>query len=167
MIVEVSQISEPEFSFDFTAQPDLQDETARLTEPVKISGKLRKGIVQVDAEGSVKGNIEMECTRCLQMIKAPLDVPFKAVFVAEEFDNAEKESELRPDQLDVSVFDGEKIDLTDLAREQILLSLPARFLCRKDCKGLCEKCGANKNSAGCDCKEKEIDPRWSALKKLK
>jgi uncharacterized protein len=74
---------------------------------------------------------------------------------------------VRNDDLDVSIYDGEKIDLTDLVREQILLDLPTQILCQEDCKGLCQKCGANLNEVNCNCEENEIDPRWSALKNLK
>ena len=69
--------------------------------------------------------------------------------------------------MDVSVIEGFEIDLTELVREQILLNLPEQVFCREDCKGLCEKCGANRNLINCNCEEKEIDPRWSALKNLK
>lgn len=167
MIIDISQISESGFPFDFKSQPDLDDETARLAEFVSIRGKLIKRAVQIDAEGKIEGSLEIECTRCLQKVKTPLDISFKAVFIGREFDRSGKESELHGDELDVSVFEGETLDLDDLAREQILLALPARFLCREDCKGLCGQCGANKNSDDCRCKDEKIDPRWSALKKFK
>ena len=52
------------------------------------------------------------------------------------------------------------------AREQVVLNLPARVLCREDCAGLCETCGANKNLSPCGCVSETIDPRWQALKGL-
>jgi uncharacterized protein len=57
--------------------------------------------------------------------------------------------------------------LTELVREQILLAVPEQVFCREDCKGLCLKCSANRNLIDCNCEEKEIDPRWAALKNLK
>jgi uncharacterized protein len=68
--------------------------------------------------------------------------------------------------LDVAVYEGDKIDLGELVREQIILNQPEQVFCREDCKGLCEKCGANRNLIDCKCEEKEIDPRWAALKNL-
>jgi uncharacterized protein len=41
-----------------------------------------------------------------------------------------------------------------------------RLLCSEDCKGLCQKCGADLNHGKCNCPEHEPDPRWAALKKL-
>jgi uncharacterized protein len=168
MIIDLFQTTEPEIDFDFTAQPDLEEESARLAQPVRAVGRVRKGIVQVDVEGVISGEVEAECTRCLQPVTHRLDVPFKAAFVTEENYTSEKEAEVRRDDLDVSIYDGEKIDLTDLVREQILLDLPTQILCREDCKGLCQKCGANLNEmVNCNCEENETDPRWAALKNLK
>jgi uncharacterized protein len=52
-------------------------------------------------------------------------------------------------------------------REQILLNLPEQVFCKEDCKGLCQKCGANRNLIDCKCDSDETDPRWAALKNLK
>jgi uncharacterized protein len=167
MIIDLIQQTETEITFDFTSQPDLEEESARLTKPVKTVGRLRKGLAQVDVEGRISGEVEAECTRCLQGVTHKIDTAFKAAFVTEENYTSEKEAELRSDDLDVSIYDGEKIDLTDLVREQILLDLPTQILCREDCRGLCQKCGANLNEVNCNCEENEVDPRWAALKNLK
>lgn len=167
MIIDLIQQTEPEIAFDFTSTPDLEEESARVAEAFRAHGKLRKGIAQTDVEGKIEGAIEMECTRCLKDVTHNLDIPFRAAFVTEENYTSEKEAEIRSGDLDVSIYDGEKIDLADLVREQILLNLPTQALCREDCKGLCQKCGANLNEVNCNCAEKEIDPRWSALKNLK
>jgi uncharacterized protein len=167
MIIDLIQLTEPEVAFDFTSQPDLEEESARLAKPVRAVGKLRKGIAQTDVEGRINGEVEAECTRCLKSVTHEIDIPLKAVFVTEENYTSEKEAVLRNEDLDVSIYDGEKIDLTDLVREQILLNLPTQILCREDCKGLCQQCGANLNEVNCSCEENEIDPRWSALKNLK
>ena len=45
--------------------------------------------------------------------------------------------ELRGRRFDALVYEGDSVDLDELVREQILLALPARHLCREDCKGLC------------------------------
>jgi uncharacterized protein len=170
MIINLFELSEPELDFDFELSPseiNLEDDEARLEKPVKISGKLRKGIAQVDVSGRISGEAEINCTRCLSPTKTPLDFEFKASFVTAENYTQDEEAELRADDLDVDIFEGDKIDLTDLAREQILLNLPTHFFCREDCKGLCPDCGVNHNNESCGCEKTEIDPRWAALKNLK
>ena len=57
--------------------------------------------------------------------------------------------------------------LEDVLREQVLLSLPVRTLCRPDCKGLCPHCGENRNQKECTCAEMETDPKWAALGELR
>ena len=170
MIVDVALLKDGETLFDFQVAPgeiDLEGEAVKLRDAVKIQGKLKKGIAQTDVHGKISGEIEVECNRCLQTAEMYLEFPFDAVFVTAENYTQEKEAELKADDLEVSVFEGDKIDLTELAREQILLNLPTQVFCRDDCEGLCQKCGANLNLIDCNCEEEIIDPRWSALKNLK
>jgi uncharacterized protein len=75
-------------------------------------------------------------------------------------------AEVRDEDLDTFAFDGEKIDLEPVFREQFVLAVPFAPLCREDCKGLCPQCGIDRNSGTCSC-EKPIDPRLAALKGLK
>ena len=55
-----------------------------------------------------------------------------------------------------------KLDLSQLALEDVFLSLPSKLLCKEDCKGICPQCGKNLNEGPCGCK-KEVDPRLAAL----
>ncbi|MGB9809870.1 MAG: YceD family protein, partial [Caldanaerobacter sp.] len=48
----------------------------------------------------------------------------------------------------------------------VILSLPMKFLCKEDCKGLCPICGTNLNYGSCSCKREDIDPRLEVLSKL-
>jgi uncharacterized protein len=59
------------------------------------------------------------------------------------------------------------MDLVEPVREEFILSLPLRALCKEDCKGLCDQCGENLNQAKCTCEEAEIDPRFASLLQLK
>ena len=59
------------------------------------------------------------------------------------------------------------VDLTANLREDIILELPQRVLCTKDCKGLCPHCGKDLNKGSCRCKRSEGDLRWHALDGLK
>ncbi len=170
MVVDLISLKDPQTAFDFSIAPeeiDLEGEAIKLKNAVKVEGKLKKGIAQTDVQGNISANIELECSRCLRPAEMSLYFPFDAVFVTAENYTQEKEAELRADDLEVSVFEGDRIDLTELAREQILLNVPTQVFCREDCEGLCQKCGANLNLINCNCKEEETDPRWSALKKLK
>ncbi|MGH7783338.1 MAG: DUF177 domain-containing protein, partial [Candidatus Binatia bacterium] len=54
----------------------------------------------------------------------------------------------------------------EVVREQILLDLPDQVFCTENCRGLCPKCGANRNLIDCKCEEDNVDPRWAALNNL-
>jgi uncharacterized protein len=146
---------------------DLEDGDAELKSPVKIEGTLTKRIAQADIEGEISAVVVMQCSRCLQPVENLLNFQFKVGYVAPENYSAAKEIEVRTDDLEVALFDGQNIDIKELAREQILLNIPIQVFCTEDCKGLCPKCGANRNLIDCKCEEKEVDPRWAILKNLK
>jgi uncharacterized protein len=170
MIVELPNAENSILPFDFEIRPDeidLEDEPLKLKDSIRVKGEIKKGIVQTDVRGEMAAEIVLECTRCLQTIEQNLEILFEAAFVTSEHYTQAKEAELNAADLDVSVFEGDRIDLIELVREQILLNLPEQVFCREDCKGLCEKCGANRNLIDCKCIEKEVDPRWAALKNLK
>ncbi len=170
MRVDLTKLEDARTSFDFTLKPteiDFEGEEFVLTNEVKIEGKLTKHIAQTDIEGEISTKIEVECSRCLNKVESNLDFPFTAAFVTPENYTEQIEKELAFDELEVSIIENEEIDLAELVREQILLAVPTQIYCREDCKGLCRICGANKNLIDCKCEEKEIDPRWAALKNLR
>ena len=170
MIVDLITLGDSTLEFDFSVAPeeiDLSAEYAQLKNAAEVKGNVTRHIAHTDVEGVITAEIELECSRCLDKIDKNFEIPFKAAFVVPENYTQAKEAELGAEDLDVSVIEGNEIDLTELVREQILLSLPEQVFCSEDCKGLCDKCGANRNLINCNCKENEVDPRWAALKNLK
>ena len=170
MLVDLSAVKEQQAAFIFSLEPneiDLESETAKVADAVQVEAKLKKGIAQTDVSGTISAKLEIECSRCLQPTEQDFEISFNAAFVTPENYTEAKEAELRSEDLDVSIFEGDRINLTELVREQILLAVPIQAFCREDCKGLCQKCSANRNLVDCNCEEKEVDPRWAALKNLK
>src|SRR5688500_18530003 len=169
MIIDLFSFEGSSIEFEFSLAPSeirLESETAKLKRDVRVSGELTKKLVQTDVSGKIFAALEIECTRCLQAIEKDLEISFNVIYVTAENYTEAKEAELRDEDLDVSIFDGNKIDARELVREQIILSLPEQIYCSEDCKGLCAKCGADRNWINCNCEEKEIDPRWQSLREL-
>jgi uncharacterized protein len=170
MIIDLITLQDSPYEFEVSLAPeeiDLDSDEAKLKTAVKVEGKLTRHIAQIDVEGTIGAQLEIECARCLQKIDKDLEFAFEAAFVTPENFTEAKEAELNASDLDVSVIEGNEIDMIELVREQILLNLPEQVFCREDCKGLCDKCGANRNLIDCNCIEKEVDPRWAALSELK
>jgi uncharacterized metal-binding protein YceD (DUF177 family) len=130
------------------------------------------------AAGTFHGELTVACSRCVDPVKLVLDEKLRVTFMPrhelpDEDEAAEPAAaddedgaEVAEEDLDVFPFDGERIDLEPLLREQFVLAVPYAPLCAEDCKGLCPQCGINRNTATCVC-EPPIDPRLAALKGLK
>ena len=146
----------------------LDEEHVRLTGAPEISARASRSDHQVRLRGRITARAQVECDRCLQSVDLPVETSFDVSYVpAADYTSEAEAAELQEEDLSLSVFDGETIDVDDLVREQVLLALPTRALCREECKGLCPVCGADKNNDSCACESKEVDPRWAALKDLR
>ncbi|HEX3558611.1 MAG TPA: DUF177 domain-containing protein [Pyrinomonadaceae bacterium] len=141
-----------------------EDEHARLTSPANVEGSASRKGEEIRLHGKINAEVEVLCDRCLAAVRMPLEVEFDAAFIPRESAALKAENvELLPEELGLAAYEGDAVDLDELAREQLLLALPSRRLCREECKGLCPECGADMNAGECSCGRGEADPRWSAL----
>lgn len=169
MRIEVESLTAEGKPFEQTYAPGelaLEDERAELVSDVKAWGRASRKGEEVRVRGSLQTSVELRCDRCLGPVPVPVNVDFVANFVRPS-DPAAEAKELHEEDLEVAVYDGDSVDLDEIVREQILLALPARQLCRDDCRGLCPSCARNLNAESCDCARQETDPRWAALADLK
>ena len=144
----------------------LDDAEVRLVEPGEVSGRVRRAGKEVELRGKLHAKLEVVCGRCLQPVELPISTEFTERFVRAVSWAAEEQHELRQEDLNIAVFDGETIELDDLVREELLLAVPVNVLCREDCKGLCPICGIDRNLKDCQCENNEDDTRWHKLKEL-
>jgi uncharacterized protein len=146
---------------------DLEISNQQIAGDVAVHAIVTKGAAATTVTGQITGSLELDCDRCLEPVKTPIEIHVDLEFVPVEQFSTDSERELTTEDLNVDAFDGESLDLKEIVREQILLEIPQQFFCREDCKGLCAKCGGNLNLIDCNCNETEIDPRWAALQNLK
>jgi len=169
MRIELDGLEEQGGKFSLVFEIDdllLDDEEIRLVEPAEIQGRARRVGTEVELRGRVFARLEVPCGRCLNPVEVPISTGFNERFVRAVSWAADEQHELQEEDLNVAVFDGEGIELDDLAREEILLAVPANVLCREDCRGLCPTCGTNRNQSDCQCETNEVDSRWQKLKGL-
>jgi uncharacterized protein len=109
-------------------QPLLAD-SAVLTSPLDVQLSVARHGSGATFSGTVEGEWELACVRCL--------VPARQRFRT---------------QVEGDVPAGaQTLDATEAVRQALHLALPDHARCRADCKGLCPKCGANRNETSCGC----------------
>src|SRR5713101_242041 len=115
---------------------------------------------------AASATIQQNCARCLKEANCPLDVDFAEEYTpvidattGERLHGDESEDQFRigPDYL---------LDLREGLRQYVIISEPAKPLCRPDCAGLCPGCGADRNNTQCECTP-ETHERWGALSALR
>ena len=71
------------------------------------------------------------------------------------------------DELTMPYLVDDRLDLSGWARDSLVLALPDKILCRPDCAGLCPVCGKDLKREPHTHDDAEVDPRWSALERLR
>src|ERR1700756_766704 len=128
-------------------------------------GSLRT-VEDIRLRGSFQGEFEIPCARCLDPVAHVLKGDFDLLFRPLGADADSSERSITTPETEIGYYEDGGLALEDVVREQVFLSLPARSLCREDCKGICPRCGINLNSESCTCDRAPSDPRWSALSDL-
>lgn len=101
------------------------------------------------------------CGRCLEDVKYDMHID-----VEKEIDMNESQDE-GDEEPEYSVYIQEdELDVEKLVYNEILINVPMKVLCSPDCKGICNRCGANLNSQTCNCDTTELDPRMSKIRDI-
>jgi uncharacterized protein len=169
MRIELADLENGKGAFAHVYAPGeivLQDDRVRLLDSTSVSGRVRQAGRRAHVSGRVSGRLQVDCDRCLKPIELPVASTFKLEYVTPEDYQAQQAVELTQEDLDLSTFDGEVIDVDELVMEELLLAVPDQVLCDENCKGICATCGSNRNSLECDCEKQQVDPRWAGLKEL-
>jgi uncharacterized protein len=144
------------------APADLGIEVLRVPEgsPVDLDLRLESVMEGVLVTGSASAELTGECARCLEPITEEIEVGFQELFVYDDQDYSSEEDD------EVSMLEGDLVDLESLLRDAVVLALPFQPLCEDDCPGLCPECGARLAEDPDHTHEAAIDPRWGKLQEL-
>ena len=130
---------------------------------VNVSCLITKTSGTVFIKGTFSALIDICCSRCLENTKLSIGSDFAYNLIPAKTEQSE-DLELTPEELEVSYYQGDFIDLTAIVCEQIILQIPIKALCSEECKGLCQHCGANLNNSSCNCDSNVVDSRMAVLK---
>jgi len=107
--------------------------------------------------GELTAHTSVDCGRCLKDFELSYPVPVELVVLRDaESEEGDSDTPVLHQRAGV-------VELVESLREAAVLALPQSRVCRDDCGGLCAQCGADLNSAPCDCVDEDIDPRWEGL----
>lgn len=132
----------------------------RFTAPLDIEIVVENTGTILTGRGTIRTEVQLPCSRCLQDFTCPLEIGFELALVEEGHS-----SQYSPDEGFI-FFQGEEADIRAAVEEAIFMALPLSPLCKEDCQGLCPICGQDRNINRCSCSEENIDPRWEKLKQL-
>jgi uncharacterized protein len=178
MEFKVVELEREPIEFDLALPPgqvDLGDEakqmgnlaTSGLAEVLHEHRGPKDIVADIRLRGKFAGRFEVPCARCVEPVEISIESDFDLIFRPVVADSEPTERSITPPETEIGYYQRDSLLLEDVLREQVLLSLPVRTLCKPDCKGLCPRCGQNRNSQDCSCDEGSNDPRWEALSGLR
>lgn len=141
--------------------------TAGRTQLVEEHHSKHQKIKDIRLNGDLSANLELTCARCLEPVVQSVSREFDLLYRPRGADAGREELSVTAAEAEVGYYQGEGLLLEEALREQVLLAVPLKAICREDCKGLCPHCGRNLNLEPCSCAEPVEDPRWSALKEIR
>lgn len=136
--------------------PDLGAHLGLVPEDRPVGGDLLlESVVEgILVSGPIRGAMVLTCARCLKPFEAAFDLDLQELYVPEA----------TPDDDEYPLVEG-VVDLEPMIRDAVLLAMPFAPLHSPDCRGLCERCGGDRNLDECRC-EPEVDARWAPLLEL-
>ncbi len=163
MLIDISNILdkdyfEEELSFDFDEKILDLGNHITIKYPIKINIIISKSLNNILFKLKCKINYEAICSRCLELYDGSFSIISEGNIVYKKNNGDFEENSL--------VIKNQSVNLDEFLYQEIASSIPMKFLCREDCKGLCEKCGVNLNDKNCECDKQSYDLRFEKLKNL-
>jgi uncharacterized protein len=165
--VELADIPAEGREFSFADQGFWQESMdafglkARIARPLSAEVRVLPQDNGALVTGRISGALTLPCSRCSEEFEQALDGEF------EVFEETGDEDGMAEEARVVSADGTLRLDLGAVLWEQLVLALPENPVCQEDCRGLCPKCGGNRNFRECDCSESGDDPRLAVFRNLK
>ena len=135
---------------------ELGDIVQKVEKPFHIKGQIRNVRDLLTFGGKITGRFLVLCSRCNSEVWVDFECGFDET-ILKQADDA---------MSDGILVENDAIDIKDAMISNIIVNLPIRYLCDKNCKGLCPSCGANLNIENCNCVHTQADERLLVLQKL-
>ena len=130
------------------------------SEPVTVTVK-NLGNRKLALTGGTKVTLTIPCARCLEPVEYTCEIDFD-----QELDMSSSDDDRVKDLDEQSYLTGYNLDADRLVCNELSLNLPMKVLCKEDCKGICNRCGANLNYGTCGCDTRSLDPRMAVIQDI-
>lgn len=168
--IPFSEIPEHGVQYEYTGTAWFPDELQEGAESVSAQVQLtRKQDDKIEMKGMLAAQVMLNCDRCLGRFGFAINSPFNYIIeLAGTPGNWHvHDIESGSGDFDTIEVDEPVVDIGDLLRQQVILSLPDKILCRTSCRGLCSHCGADMNEEKCGCAAKKSQSPFAVLQTLK
>ncbi len=134
-----------------TSQLELDLEDVRFISPVRGTVQLlRHNEDDVYVKADIFTDVEMQCGKCLEPFEEDITATFELQFTPTH----------NPEEIESGgiadgerYYDGETFDISEDARQALVIQVPVWPLCSQTCEGLCYGCGINLNEEHCTCQD--------------
>ena len=170
LIMEMSSFPHGGISQRFTSTGSalgIVDTELSVVRPVEIDSQFYKIDQEVVVQGSLRSAVHLTCSRCAEEFEQPLSVALDAVYLPVQAISSERTKELEQGETDVYAYAEPVIDIAEMVRDKLVLSIPLQPHCMVGCKGLCPSCGVNRNTISCQCAEEKLGSPFEPLKGLR
>jgi uncharacterized protein len=170
LAMELSAIPHEGISQRFTSTGvalGVVDSELTVVQPVEMACQLYKVDREVVVQGTLRSVVRLTCSRCAEEFEQPLSVALEVVYLPIDEISSERAKEIEEGIADVYSYVEQVIDLAEMARDKLFLSIPLQPRCMAGCKGLCPSCGVNRNAVSCQCAEAKLGSPFELLKSLR
>ncbi len=138
----------------------------RFASPLRIEAEARWADDCLCVTIALKVFFTTQCSRCLEPTDIEILDDFMYLYSLRKKTVANRNAtEETDDEFHVVPVTSWKnrLDISEQVWESLILALPMRVLCSKDCRGICPTCGKSLNSGACTCSSEKKDPRFEKL----
>ena len=156
-----------EFDYELPLACDPDDTASFLygvsfPSPMKVSGEITNTAGYMRMSLTMSVNYQTTCARCLKALDGCFTLDLEKTVAPRDVLGDIDEDKLD----DYAIIEDGFLDMDEPLLAEIEMEFPLRFLCKEDCRGLCQRCGKNLNDGECECNHNEVDPRLEPLRAL-
>jgi uncharacterized protein len=178
MLIEIQELELHPVDFQEEFSPGAIDLGAEVRQRTPLRTEGRADLVEehhgkhqvvrdIRLKGKLETSLEVACARCLEPVVHEVERNFDLLYRPLGTDAGHEELSVTDAEAEIGYYQGNSLLFEDVLREQVLLAVPLKTVCREECRGLCPQCGRNLNEGQCSCVAQMEDPRWAALKEIR